>query len=534
MSPCASTLPMIFIHFILNYISIIYTLSLPCTPAFQRGDIDVFSYKQLQTGLCKIPKYKPFIIQNSTLQKWRKSTKSKILQAIGNLDVATTSQSSDCSCFNDDTEKCIDYVNSLSFSSANMNQLFARRDESFWHKYEANYRDTTKYFKCIKTERKTMSVDEALMTPKYNDNGLLSNKTSIMFPAPIQRKDLQHLWSDSIPTSEQFIKHQDIYPFFVLFKMKNYLNDVQMMNVWMGSKGYKSTLHFDKTDNLYFMLSGTKNFLLSSPDYSEKFAIYPNLHEFRRQTLFPLNQKDYDNIENDVTIYKNEILFLPKYWYHQVINGESRSMAMNIWVSNGLSMDIQGFQLSKKIRARFQNILKNWPEILYFVQSIKHGYCQKVNKYGNVNCNDPVLMKVYSNTYPVLKEIQRFNQILGDNDHSIFGNDNNKWMTWFIDIDDLLYGYNRNENEVQILEQLLRWRSSANSCPMIDDKSEKIWNAAIKKMMKLLVEINKLHDNDDKHLIGDQVAKGEMSEYIEKILYMLSNEFLLVVAMFIL
>lgn len=524
----------IIILLILNCISINDSISLPCTPQFQRAGIDVFAWNTLQTGLCKIPMFQPFIIQNSTLKKWRKSTKKKILRAISNLAVATTSQSSDCSCFNDNIEKCIDYVNSLCFSSAGMNQMFEKRDESFWYKYEANYKENTKYMKCVKTERKQMSVKEALMTPKYNDNELSPNKTSIMFPAPIQRKDLQSLWSETTPTSEQFIKHQDIYPFFVLFNMKNNLNDVQMMNIWMGSKQYKSTLHFDKTDNLYFMLSGTKNFLLSSPDYSEKFAVYPNLHEFRRQALFPLNKSDYNNIDYDVNIYKNEILFLPKYWYHQVINGESTSMAMNIWRSNGPSMDIQYFQLPKKVRARFQDLSNNWPEILYFVQSVKHGYCQKINdKYnGNINCHDSVLMKIYSNTYPILKDIQRYNQILGDNHDSIFGNDNNKWMNWFIDINDLLHRNNRNENEVQILEQMIRWRSTSNSCQMIDDQTQKLWNKTIKKLIKLLVQINKLHDNDDKHVIGDQVARGEISEYIEKILYILSNEFLLITAMF--
>ena len=163
---------------------------MPCIPAFERDKIDVFSWKHIKTGLCELPMNKPFIIQNSTLKKWSKSTQKRILKAINNLSVKITVQSSDCNCFNNDTEKCIDYVNSLCFSSdGESDGMFLKRDSSFLHKYEANYRETIPYLNCIKKERKSVPISEALMISKYNELSL--NKTAIMFPAPIQRHDLQ-------------------------------------------------------------------------------------------------------------------------------------------------------------------------------------------------------------------------------------------------------------------------------------------------------------------------------------------------------
>jgi hypothetical protein len=59
-------------------------------------------------------------------------------------------------------------------------------------------------------------------------------------------------------------------------------------NIWIGTRGVTSRLHFDASDNLYTQLSGYKRFVLFPPEVHHLLYVRPSLHPASRQSLVPL------------------------------------------------------------------------------------------------------------------------------------------------------------------------------------------------------------------------------------------------------
>jgi hypothetical protein len=113
-------------------------------------------------------------------------------------------------------------------------------------------------------------------------------------------------------------------------------------NLWFGSAGTVTSLHFDGANNLFAQVYGTKEFLLAAPEDSQflypypKDCIYPghcyiNLEEPDRK-CFPLLSKAE---LFSVTIYPGQMLFLPAYWYHHV-RSTGVSISVNRWLGTRL------------------------------------------------------------------------------------------------------------------------------------------------------------------------------------------------------
>eukprot|EP01084_Bolivina_argentea_P155487 270951_1 len=136
-----------------------------CSISTHRNGINIYEWREIEHGICNIPLNTPFIIQNSSLKSWSKSTMKHILNLIKTLSTKVRYQLSDCNCFNNNNI-CMDYINSFLYSSQQLANKFGNRIDSIWYKYEINYNLNKKYLKCIQTKTKTMQHKDALKALK--------------------------------------------------------------------------------------------------------------------------------------------------------------------------------------------------------------------------------------------------------------------------------------------------------------------------------------------------------------------------------
>eukprot|EP01084_Bolivina_argentea_P090613 163244_1 len=344
------------------------THSLHCQPSGTRNGINIYQWNQIEHATCELPLDIPCIIKHSTLKHWAKSTKKRIVNTLKTQQTLITleSHSSDCHCFDtSNIHLCNDYVYSFSSYQNGMESLFGNRIDSIWYQYEINYNLHKKYLKCINKNILSIPIHKAFNKAKSlhktnNNNSKISAATH-----PVSLKLAMKDRANYI----EYIEYKNIKPYFKIFKMKNELNDIAMMNNWIGSTGYQSSLHLDRSDNIYFMISGNKTFLLSKPDRFNKFIIFPFLHVKTGNAIY-----NDSEIEYKVHIKQHEIFYLPSFWWHHVINGKYDSFALNIWIENDNLNKIETYQFSMEIKMKLVNYKDNLNEILYFIQTLQHKY----------------------------------------------------------------------------------------------------------------------------------------------------------------
>jgi len=108
-------------------------------------------------------------------------------------------------------------------------------------------------------------------------------------------------------------------------------------NLWVGSGGNTSPLHFDYFNNFFIQLFGHKTFWLYSPeDFS---SLYPNSWSSMAPHLSKIDPSNLDGVKYPnslkarqikINVYPGSILFLPSYWWHQVYSVNT-SISVNIW-----------------------------------------------------------------------------------------------------------------------------------------------------------------------------------------------------------
>ena len=114
-------------------------------------------------------------------------------------------------------------------------------------------------------------------------------------------------------------------------------------NLWIGSGGSSKTgLHNDDENNVLCQITGQKHVLLISP--SERSKLYVNnLYDSGTECCdVSASSPNYDlhplfkNVSTifTVTLNPGDVLFIPKYWYHQVRPHGSVSISVNYFNSS--------------------------------------------------------------------------------------------------------------------------------------------------------------------------------------------------------
>lgn len=131
------------------------------------------------------------------------------------------------------------------------------------------------------------------------------------------------------------LKNELIFPTYIINT-----EDIKEINLWVGPGGNTSPLHYDRANNFFIQLYGTKKFWLADPMQFNN--IYPNSCFSKAAYMSKVNLYTPDNIKYpkfskvnfiDFTIEAGEMLFLPAYWWHQVYSVDT-TVSMNIWCSS--------------------------------------------------------------------------------------------------------------------------------------------------------------------------------------------------------
>ena len=118
-------------------------------------------------------------------------------------------------------------------------------------------------------------------------------------------------------------------------------------NLWIGSGGSSKTgLHNDDENNVLCQITGQKHVLLISP--SERSKLYVNdLYDSGTECCdVSASSPNYDlhplfkNVSTifSVTLNPGDVLFIPKYWYHQVRPHGSVSISVNYFNSSMIEL----------------------------------------------------------------------------------------------------------------------------------------------------------------------------------------------------
>ena len=102
------------------------------------------------------------------------------------------------------------------------------------------------------------------------------------------------------------------------------------LNVWIGSAGCRTQLHYDTEDNVFLQLEGRKRFRFFSPAVSERLHLYPDAHPRARKSMLDMDGVDAARFPRfardgaappcalDVTLEPGEAVLIPALWLHEV------------------------------------------------------------------------------------------------------------------------------------------------------------------------------------------------------------------------
>jgi hypothetical protein len=112
---------------------------------------------------------------------------------------------------------------------------------------------------------------------------------------------------------------------------------VAQINLWFGSPGTITHLHFDGSDNFFGQCYGLKHFTLFSPDQAPYLYPYPLGSRVSHASFVDVGAPDlgkhplFARAEPiHLTVRPGEMLFLPAFWWHYVTS-EGIAISTNCW-----------------------------------------------------------------------------------------------------------------------------------------------------------------------------------------------------------
>ncbi len=122
----------------------------------------------------------------------------------------------------------------------------------------------------------------------------------------------------------------------VLFEtiVKSQSGPTPSVNVWIGSKGTRSGLHFDRRDNLLAQIQGEKTVLICPPAEGSRLYPFPGNIEKSRIDIEHPDFAKFPRLRHSrfqqARLQKGELLFIPRMWWHFVRSLEP-SLSINYW-----------------------------------------------------------------------------------------------------------------------------------------------------------------------------------------------------------
>ena len=183
----------------------------------------------------------------------------------------------------------------------------------------------------------------------------------------------------------------------------------------------------------------------------------------------------------EVTVYENELLYLPGYYYHEVINNNF-TIAMSIWFQSKnelISDKIVDYKLPINPNADIMTVA-DVDEFLYFIQILIEKWCKKIWEiYGQqgypLKCLDFDDEKYPNGVYQfLLTKFIKIYPMLADLNYNTF-----EWYSISLDIENIL---KCTRSRIEDYGTILQFKEDLYFCFMFDDeeddKYKKLWNKA--------------------------------------------------------
>lgn len=109
-------------------------------------------------------------------------------------------------------------------------------------------------------------------------------------------------------------------------------------NLWIGTGGNISPLHYDMSENFLCQLRGRKRVLLFEPKQTSLLYPFPAHSKIPHMSQLNIDQIDRDKFPKfqkakyiDCMLEPGEMLFIPAFWWHQVYSLDQLNIAINFW-----------------------------------------------------------------------------------------------------------------------------------------------------------------------------------------------------------
>jgi hypothetical protein len=173
----------------------------------------------------------------------------------------------------------------------------------------------------------------------FNPDGTALDPANQFVIANVPFKDgAEFIMDESQPTPKYYISQQSLQA-----KLPQLVPDLRFpqpaasshLNLWFGSAGTVTPLHFDSSNNCYAQIYGSKQFTLFAPQDTPYLYPYPAGTQLSHLSHVDPEHPDWDSYPLlrqatalTFTITAGQLLFLPAFWWHHV-----RSLSISISVS---------------------------------------------------------------------------------------------------------------------------------------------------------------------------------------------------------
>ncbi|WP_077406668.1 cupin-like domain-containing protein [Janthinobacterium sp. LM6] len=150
----------------------------------------------------------------------------------------------------------------------------------------------------------------------------------------------QHSIADKFPALQEQVERPDC------LDPSKFINEV---NLWLGSAGCFSPLHFDELDNFLVQVSGRKHLTLF--DKRDSPRLYPNVgQELAHCSMIDLRYPDHARFPlmvglqaYAITLEPGDMIYIPRGWWHAVHSLDT-AISINYWWSGIFDILRQGLQ----------------------------------------------------------------------------------------------------------------------------------------------------------------------------------------------
>ncbi|CAK8997809.1 Hypoxia-inducible factor 1-alpha inhibitor (Hypoxia-inducible factor asparagine hydroxylase) [Durusdinium trenchii] len=193
--------------------------------------------------------------------------------------------------------------------------------------------------------------------PEFAKKSLAADSQhSYYMQVPYTGRPLQELGED--PYGAEMRQDRESFQWLWDVAAKAALGELDNNQLWIGRGGNLTPCHYDKAENLHIQISGRKHFLLIPPE--ETFAVYPYPihHPLDSFSMVDFDRPDLQRFDRfarlqcfEATLEPGGLLYLPKYWWHQVTQSSGDNISLNFWCAEPPADQMSIFQQNPRCRA---------------------------------------------------------------------------------------------------------------------------------------------------------------------------------------